>query len=65
MKKIRKKLIAMLVAVSLLAVGCGAKNEDDSSESRELEANSVAVYYVDGLKIEAQKEFYQLRLLVP
>jgi hypothetical protein len=57
-----KKIIAMMILTAVLMSGCGhTDSETDIEESRELEANSIAVYYVDGWNIETHEDYYQLK----
>jgi hypothetical protein len=45
-----------------LVTGCGSKDGDtQDGDSRELEANSISVYYVDDLSVASHKEQYQLK----
>jgi hypothetical protein len=61
--KHRRNLIALyLTFASVLLSACGSKpSSADSDESRELEANSIEVYYVNDLNIETHEEHYQLK----
>jgi hypothetical protein len=60
--KYTKNIIAMMAFTAVLLSGCGsADSTADSEESRELEANSIAVYYADGLNIGVHEDYYQLK----